>query len=52
MPRSAIATGSVDQVLRLEAIGPALVALVTGRTAVAPLSENREVRRGNDQAGA
>jgi len=40
MPQAAIATGSVDHVLTLEGIGPALVNLVTGCSA-APHSETR-----------
>ncbi len=39
MPQSAIATGCVDRVVRLEQIGPALVALVNERSGAAPLAE-------------
>ena len=39
MPQSAIATGCVDHVVRLEQIGPALVALVNERSGAAPLAD-------------
>ena len=39
MPESAIATGCVDHVLPLGEIGPALAAMVTGRSGAAPVPE-------------